>query len=531
MGAVQRADRRRFRRAMAIVAALLMMGGATPASAAFCAAHPIHPLCCPSPCPVADAVKLDNYLDQAEQAWQEVGQYAAIAKGYSELWNGFGPGGPLSNELRRLPGTLSTDLSSMQTMLPVALKPADLVNPRAVSEILKGALFEPGSLDAVSPDERVGRAQQRADVATDENLDALASALHTYARLPGIAVDGGQQIALASRVTNARGDIAANSATKQALFDSIGGLQQIMASWAAAEATAAALHATATLGRLPVPPASPGTSISAVSLASKAGLLDHLRQARATVGDMDVTVAALVNLHNERHAAAVMLAQYAGLANTIDSDRLADLFRQNDADAARQILGQIFTDGSAAFHAVQGQLLAIDRTGWKDYAAKLQAAASAAQSVVTALEANSAAFGTVANQAWYLDAQGNYDASVPNALQDSFAAWLEDDKLVRFWHPLRQAAEQAKDSLDQRLAQVSQRRGFDIAGPAAQAAEANFLDQFSGQQRQLAALDAAGFNAAQQAALAGTVTTLRQGVADVQADPGALRFVSVGWPQ
>ena len=113
----------------------------------------------------------------------------------------------------------------------------------------------------------------------------------------------------------------------------------------------------------------------------------------------------------------------------------------------------------------------------------------------------------------------------------AFSAWLEDDKLERFWHPLRRDAEVAIDRLDQRLSQISQRRGLDITGSTALGREQSLLSEFNGQLGQLSNLGAQGFDAAQRAMVAAFVGAFQQAASAVRADAGAGTFVAVAWPQ
>lgn len=498
--------------------------------AAFCAVHPINPLCCPTPCPISDSTKISDFFNEAEQAWQTVEQCRQIADRYLSLITAFGPNGPLASELRRVPGSVSGVFSTFQASTPGMLKAGDLGNPRAVAEILKASLFEPNSLAAVQLSDSISRVGQRAAVVADEAVNALATGLHGYRRLTDVASDGGQQTVTASQATNVRGDLAANASVRQALVDNLGGLEELLSSWAATEATASSASHATTIGTLPTSSNGSQTSALAIALQAQTDRLNRLRQMRIAVNQLDVTSSALTSLHNERHAAAVMLAQYPGLWNTVASDNQAIQFRAADVASAVSLLAQIFTDGSAAFQLVQQQLLSLDTTGWRDSATKTQAASVAAQTVVQAIFANPQAYGTVRGD--LAAGAGNTvgDVLSAEALATNFSAWLEDDKLERFWAPLRQDADAAIAGLDQRLKEISDRRGFDISSSAAADRENALAAQFNQQLQQILVSGQQGADEGQKAILASYISAMQTAVSAIQTDSAASSFVTVRWP-
>jgi hypothetical protein len=488
-----------------------------------CAAYPFTPACCPPPCPVNDQAKITEFLGDAEQAWHKVEQCRAIGDQYLQLLATLGPNGPIAAELRRLPGNVTVVFASVGAALPAILRPADLVDPRATSERVKQTMFEPAGRDGVTLTDRVGNAAELIQTVADETADGLATGLHAYGRLTDVALDGGQRIVAASRAADARSDWAANIAARQALVDNLVGLRQLLSSWAAIEAmTTASVQSTAAG---PLPAASISTSPLAPVLAAQADQIARLRRVRAAVNQMDATISALASLHNERHAANIMLAQYAGLLNSVSSHDAAVQFRSNDEAAAVDLLGQVFADPQAVFGVVREQLLVLDRTGWQDSGLKDQAAAAAAQAVVQALTANPQAFGAIG------DSQATVSNDVRAALAASFSAWLEDDKLERFWHPLRTGAEAAIGSLDRRLAQVTQRRGFDIAGTGAAEQEADLIARFNRQLAQLSTAGTASLSDSQRVMVSSLAAAFRSVAAAAQGDAAAANFVSVVWPQ
>ncbi len=484
---------------------------------------------CPAPCPVYDPAKAAKYLDEAQSAWQQVRQCQEIAKQYSDMLNTFGPSGPLAMELRRVPGNVSGVFATFKTALPGMLKSDDLTDPRAVAEILKTSLFDPSGQEVVKLSDRAASGAQKSELVTAEFLGALAEGFHAYARLVDVAVDGGRQTVLASQATNTRSDLAANISARQAMVDNLGGTQQLLSSWAAAEALDSATVNTETLGKVPAVTA-PSSPLAA-GLAAKADTLNALRQTRATVNKMDTTISALTSLHNERRAANVMVAQYPGLRNTVDSHNAAIGFRDAEAATASGLLGQVFVDGHAAFQAVTARLLRLDTTCWTDNATKNAAAVAAARAVTDSIQTDAAGFGSPLNPGSTSDLQGEGWRDFVDSLNNSLAAWLEDDKLERFWRPLGHDAERAIGRLDQRLAEIAGRRGFDVTSNAASAEEAALLALFQKQIQQLSTADSQGFSDSQKTTVAAMVGVLQKAAFGVQADPEAKAFVTVAWPQ
>jgi hypothetical protein len=513
----------RFAVRIALAAFYFISANGDFAFAAFCAVHPINPLCCPTPCPIYDNQKIVDFLNEAEEAWQKVEQCRQITDKYISIVTTFGPNGPLVSELRRAPTTVSGVFSTFQASVPGMLKTRDLSNPRAVAQILKAALFEPNSLNVVTLTDRIGRVSLRVATISDEAVNALATGLHGYGRLPDVAADRGQQTVTASKSVNVRNDLAANISARQALVDNLGGLQELLSSWAAMVATASSeTHAT-TMGVLPSSSNSSQSLPLAIALQTRMDLLNRLRLTRIAVNQLDVTTSALTALHNERHAAAVMLAQYPGLWNTVASDNSAIQFRASDAAAAVALLSEFFVDGNSAFQLIQVQLKALDTTGWKD-STKMQAASTSAQAVVQAILVNPQAYGVMSPKS------GNAIRSnqVTDALVNSFSSWLEDDKLERFWAPLRQDADSAIASLDQRMKAISDRLGFDISSSTALERETALLAQFNQQMQQIPISSQDGVSGG--LAVASYVSAFQTVVTAIQSDPTASNFVTVRWP-
>lgn len=517
---------RRFRLAMAaLLPPLILAAPAIALAAGFCVVHPLNPLCCPSPCPVVDMTKVTDFLGEAEEAWQKVEECRQVADQYASLFTTFGPSGPTATELRRLPGAVASAFASYPKTLPDLLKSGPIGDPRAMAETIKAAWFV-SPLSAMSVTDGGNRAQQRATAAADESLNAVATGLRGIARLTDVAVDGGQRVIAASKAGDLRGDWAANTSSRQALIDNLGGLKELLSSWATAKAMGKAISQSTTMGALPPPSTSASAPQLAASLQSQADQLNRLRQIRLAVDQLDATVSALTALHNERHAVAIMLAQYPGLQTTIASHDAAVQFRTNDATTATALLSQVFVDAAAAFEIVKSQLLSLDTTGWKDNATKSQAASAAAQAVVQVIATAPQTYGA---SSVLPDTEGRIP--VPQSLAETLAAWLEDDKLERFWQPLRQNAEDAMGGLDRRLVEINQRRGFDMTSSAAAGQEQSLLAQFAAQVQPLSGTATSGLAVNQQTAIVALVSATQQAASAVQSDASAQHFVTVVWPQ
>lgn len=497
---------------------------------AFCIVHPLNPLCCPTPCPVSDFAKIASFVREADQAWQKVEQCRQIANQYLSLVVAFGSQGILDAELRRVPCAVSDVFKTFVPRNPAALQPGDLGNPRTIAEVLKATMYEPAGLDVVTLTAGIGRVSQRAASISDEALSAIAAGLHGYRRLIDVAGDRGQQTVLASNATTVRSDFAANASARQALVDNLAGLEELVTSWAATEATASSAVHSATIGPLPSSSSSSQTSSLATSLQAEADRLASLRQMRMAVNQLDITTSSLTSLHNERHAAAVMLARYPGLRNTVASDDQAIQFRATDAASIIALLGQVFIDENSVFQSVKTQLSSLDATTWKDSATKTQAANSAAQTVVLSIVANPQSYGGLRTGPITGSGIDDPDGPLAEALANSFAAWLEDDKLERFWAPLRHDAESAITDLDQRLSDINNRLGFDVSGSVALEREQALVTQYNQQVRQIAASGQRGADDERQLILASYIAAFQAAVAAIQSDSTASSFVTVRWP-
>ena len=497
---------------------------------AFCVVHPLNPLCCPSPCPVADLTRTADLAGQAGQALQAVDHCRAMAETYADLVLSFGTN--VGQDLRRLPHSVSAVGSSAKAAVPGLTGPVVPADPQAVAEMLKQALFDPDGSPAAQATARLEKVHRRAELAAGQTVDTLGTGLSILAGLGNVARDGAAGVTAAAGTSDLRTDTAANGFARQSLLDTLSGLSRLAAEWAALQALAVAETNPTSLAPRPSPAVSAVSDVSAVSAESGDGHLRHigqLRQIQLTLDQMDGTLTTLTALHNQRYAANLMLAQFAGLQKTVDSHGLAAGFRADDAARAGKLLGQLYDDGDAAFTAVAARLKAVDQTSWQDNATKTQAAADAAQAVIQEMVANPAAFGKpLANGGGVGDSSATV---LGGEMANAFAAWLEDDKLENLWRPLGETAQATMGRLDGHLSDLSRRNGFDIAGDAAVQQEQVLLNRLQQNIGQLAIFDSQDFSADQVTVVRAIVAAFQKTSNDVLADPRAQRAVAMVTPQ
>lgn len=509
--------------AMGASLALSLMPEPAMALGPFCAAHPLNPLCCPSPCPIIDAAKLGEFVGEAQKIWDGVERCRQTVEQYVKIAVTFGPNGPLATELKQLPGNATAILTTFRTDLPASVRAGDLANPRAVAEMLKNALIDPDQLAVHKVTSDTGRLADQVKAAGDETINALADSYHAYATLAAAVVDHQDATRKASSAKDLRGDVTANSQARRGLAESLGGLQEVLASWAAGEATAGIKGSSRSLGPLPGQTL-PDKSALAGQTAEKTARLEQLRDLRAQIDDMDGLASGLVDLHNQRHAALLMRAQYPALRNTLDSYQAALNFRAGDAAAAINSLSLLFTDGPRAFSLAAEALRGLDATDWRD-GGKAAAAAAAAAAVATGIAAQPERFGTPVKGDPEELRQAQQDLSA------RFSAWLEDDKLERYWRGLRDDASATLVSLDDRSAELTSRFGFDLASSDAFARELVLLSQFDAACLKFRASDLSSVSPDQRGDLTAYAQAFSNAADAVRADASADIFVLVRWPQ
>lgn len=508
-----------FPRSVLVIAAGILSGLPSAASAlGFCVLHPLNPLCCPSPCPVVDPAKLAELASAVGQAALAVDRCRALAAASVDLAVAVGPGGPLAQTLRKPPAAVS----AITVAAPGSVTAAGTADPQAVADLLKQALFEPVGMAAMPLTARLDRLRQRSRLAADQAPDALSSGLAATTGLGDRAQDRATGTTHAAEAADLRSDLAANGFARQSLLETLGGLTRLATEWSASQALAAAQIHPASL-----PVGSEATTMATAAETPDGPLqrLARFRQIRLTLNQLDGTLTALTALHNLRYAAQILQDQQSALQKTVDSHALAERFQAEEAARAGQLLGQLFTDGDAAFSVVAARLRDLDRTTWSDNGGKVQAAADAAQAVVQAMTANPAAFGPPR-------ADGGVPAAVLGGdLANAFASWLEDDKLEAAWRPLGDSAGQAIGRLAGHLSDLSQRQGFDVTGDAAARQEQLLQDRLQQVIGQLAIFDGRDFSASQVTGIRGFVGAVQRTAADILGDPRAARAVAMAFPQ
>lgn len=494
---------------------------------AFCAAHPINPLCCPTPCPVIDPARVAEAAGEARQIWQSVDQCRQIANSYLTLAASFGPNGPLATELRRVPGNVSKIMTTVRAAAPGMMKEGDLSNPRAVAEMLKTSLLDPGKLPVNQLTGQVSRVGERAGTWAANCLDAFAGGLSAETWLSEVSRDGSRQADKAQQARDARSDFAGNANARQAVSETLTAVTLLLSRWASMEAASGAVRHAVAADPLPHTTRSAQSSPMAISASAAASRQADRLRIRSAVQDMDATVSEIARLHNQRHAAGVMAAQYPGLRTTIASADKALEFREIDARAAVDALSGLFLDGAQAFSAARQRLSDLDRTGWRDSGTKTAAAAEASATVATLILAEPGLFGTVRDPAGPPPAAGPQAAALAQELAARFAAWLESDKQVRFWEPLRQGAQSAVARLDQRIGDVNARFGMDVRSVDAAGEEQRLIDRFATLSRTYDSLDHAAPGDTGHADIEAVVTRLRDVARVAAADSSASRFLSM----
>lgn len=542
-------DRRRRQRLPAALAAVAAMGGTLialpqPTQAwVHCAARPLHPTCCPSPCPVTDGSRLGDLVATANDAFTAVERYASMLDTYVEIWDTVGPNGALVNSVRGLQSSAEGVLREAGQLgsTIVATTQQQLQDPRQLAAAVKQVLEEPA---APTASDRMTRAASRTAAATEEAVNGLVNAAHNLTGLADIAESREDVTALATSATSLRGDYSANTAARRAVHDTMIGLNDLLSRWAAMAGSAALLDHPKGAGTAS---GSAAPSPLAADLAGKAEHFARLRDARRRIQVLDGIISAATSLHNDRHAANIMLAQYPGLQNTVNSHEQAIAWRDGEQATATGILSSAFIHPGQVFETARTALLAQDTTGWKDNTTKTARASQASNAVVAAILADPEAWGEIRREAWTTDDTGRIVPRVmnddgfalagcafpcqPEVLVQSFETWLENDKLERFWHPLRIDADIAIERLDRRFAEIEQRRGYDITSSFAAAEEARLVQEFKSGLNALATVRAEGFTT-EQVRIVDTFAGVMDDAAErILADGGAMTLVMVEWPQ
>jgi hypothetical protein len=250
--------------------------------------------------------------------------------------------------------------------------------------------------------------------------------------------------------------MAANSASRLALYQDVGSIHQLVSAWVAQRSMQAAIRHPVSAGD---PTASPATTTS--GSAQSSALSPSSTQA------VDSTVDQLVALHDARVTAQTVLSTYPALQQTVASATLAGQF----ASDAESVLRQTLTNAglsAASLTDVEKALTAIDGTGWLD-AAKTGSALQAASKVTITLLATGGLSHADAD-----DGSANI-----RQIQTAMTSWLDADKQSRYWAILASQAQQSIATLDGTLGGLSNRAGVDVTGATAALSEKALLVKLS----------------------------------------------------
>lgn len=419
---------------------------ASPVLAQFCVVDPISPLCCPSPCPVFDMTRVPKLLADVETLGNAVRVDAQIIQTTTQIGQSIGDAkavaGAKSQQLSNFAGTLSSEVTAIQTGLST--------NPAQALAGLKQSLFEPVGVASTGTQLATRRAA-RVAAAEGEQMAAFATSLMRSKALPTLAPQQSQIAGTVTTTQQLQGDMAANSASRLALYQDVGAVHQLVAAWVAQRSVRAAIaHPTGAGDTTPPPlPASAATGSAPALLASAD---------QTTAGVVDT----LVTLHDARVAAQALLSAYPGLQQTVASANLASQFAAQAETALRQSVSNAGLSATS-LSDIENTLTTLDATGWLD-SAKTAAAQQAASKVSAALLAGSG-----------IDDGG----ATLGKVQVAMAAWMDANKQSLYWADLAKQAQQSISGLDASLGALSDQAGVDVTGPAGVAQEKVLLARLS----------------------------------------------------
>lgn len=424
-----------------------MLGAlASPALAQLCVIDPISPLCCPSPCPIFDPARIPKLLADVDALGQTIGTDAQIVQAASQVGQSIGDAKAVATAMNQqsssFAGTVSSEVSAIQSGLSV--------NPLQALAGLKQTLFETAAPSTST--QMASRLSARTTASQGEQVGAFAVSLMRSKALSSLAP---QQSQLAGAVTGAQqlqGDMAANSASRLALYQDVGAVHQLVSAWVAQRSMQAATRHPSVAG---------GTAASAVATTGGFPAEPASRpptQALATAMDQ------LVALHDARVTAQAVLSSYPALQQTMARATLADQFATDAESNLRQGLSNAGLS-AASVSDVEKSLTTVDATGWRDNA-KTAAGQQAASKVAVALLAGGGAS---------VDGGGG----AIQQLQSVMASWLDADKQARYWAGLASQAKQSIATLDATLGTLSDRAGLDVVGAAGAASEKVLLAKLS----------------------------------------------------
>jgi hypothetical protein len=426
----------------------LALGLASPVLAQFCALDPISPLCCPSPCPVVDTTRVPKLLSNVETLGDAIGIDAQVIQATAQLGQSIGEAGNVASavggQLSSFAGALSNQATVLQT---------GAANPARALAGVKQSLFEPVGITSTGTQVSTRRAARMA-AAQREQVAAFAVSLTRSKTLSALASRQSQIAGMAAGTEQLQGDMAANSASRLALYQDVGAIHQLLAAWVAQRSMQAALAHPSAAGDTTAPsPPPPATGDNAPPPPASAD--------QAMAGAVD----RLVILHDARVAAQTLLSAYPGLQQTIASANLADQFAIQAESALRQSLSNAGLS-TIPLADIENTLATLDTTGWLD-SVKASAAQQAVSKVSAAILAGSGL------------SQNNDGGAAVQQVQAAMAAWLDANKQRIYWADLASQAKQSISVLDAGLGALSDRAGIDVSGAAGAAQEKILLAQLS----------------------------------------------------
>ncbi len=430
--------------------AVLVLGAlASPALAQLCAIDPISPLCCPSPCPVFDPMRVPKLLANVDALGQTGRVGAQIVQTATQVEQSIGDAkaaaATMSQQLSSFAGTMSIEVTAVQGGLSA--------NPLQTLARLKQSLFETVGNPSTRT-QMASRLAARTAAFQSEQAGAFAVSLMRSNALPILASQRSQLAGAATGAQQLQGDLAANSSTRLALYQDLTALHQLVSAWVSQRSMQAAIRhpsgaggTTASLAQATGSPTSPSSSSSTqVSTAA---------------------VDQLVTLHDSRVSGQIVFSSYPALQQTIASAALAGQFADDAESALRDSLSGAGLSATSVSY-VEKALIAVDGTGWLD-TAKTAAAQQAVSKVTGAL--------LVPGGLSQASADGGIAAI--QQLQAAMASWLDADKQSRYWAGLASQAQQSIVTLDATLGTLSDQAGVDVVGAAGAASEKALLAKLS----------------------------------------------------
>lgn len=421
----------------------LLLAGA-PASAIFCAVDPIVPPCCPTPCPVFDAIRVPKLLADVGSLRQAIDADAKVVQSMAQVGQTIGDTNTVvastASGLSTFPYTVSNEVTAIQSRLPT--------HPVAALGALEQAIFDVGAVGQASASQSAARKSSRIATAQDELAAALALSLSQSSNLPSYSPLQGQMAETVSGSAQLHADFAANSTARLALYQDMGGLHQLVAAWLSHRASSSAVeHPITGGGAIPKP--------TGVSLGPDSAPQPQIVQS---------TVDQLIALHDSRVSAQALLGAYPALQQTIARAGLADQFANTAESTLQKSLFALGVGSGTTISSVEQTLQEADLTGWLDSGKDAQARAAGAKMLLALAKSGSISPAFVAD-----------GSSAGPQLQQAMASWLDAKKQSQFWSQLALSAQTSIAGLDRRLGALSDYAGVDLTNASAAIAETALL--------------------------------------------------------